>query len=346
MAAHDDRQPGGDLMAVTMRDVARAAGVSPKTVSNVMNGYPYIRDETRTRVLAAIDTLGYRMNISARNLKSGRTGVIALAVPELSNPYFAELADEVIEAAGAHGLTVMIETTGADRDRELTALARPRGHLVDGLLYSPLGLGPEDVDELQTSTPIVLLGERIFHGPVDHVMIDNVEGTKAVVRHLLDQGRRRIAVLGIRPGEQVGTAAIRYAAYAETLTQYGVPVPAELAVSGGAWRRSSGAQAIAELLDREAEFDAVFALNDLLALGAVRGLAGRGIRVPEDVAVAGFDNIDESAYSSPTLTTVDAGRVQIARTAVDLLVRRMSGDDSTPEEIVAPYQLHIRESTS
>ncbi|MGW7682219.1 LacI family DNA-binding transcriptional regulator [Kribbella sp. NPDC054772] len=333
-------------MAVTMRDVARAAGVSPKTVSNVMNGYPYIREETRTRVLAAIDTLGYRMNISARNLKSGRTGVIALAVPELSNPYFAELADEVIAAAGEHGLTVMIETTGADRDRELTALARPRGHLVDGLLYSPLGLGPEDVDELQTSTPIVLLGERIFHGPVDHVMIDNVEGTKAVVRHLLDQGRRRIAVLGIRPGEQVGTAAIRYGAYAETLTQYGVPVAAELAVSGGAWRRSSGAEAIAELVDRGVEFDAVFALNDLLALGAIRALAGRGIRVPEDVAVAGFDNIDESAFSSPTLTTVDAGRVQIARTSVDLLVRRMSGDDSTPEEIVAPYELHVRESTS
>jgi DNA-binding LacI/PurR family transcriptional regulator len=333
-------------MAVTMRDVAHAAGVSPKTVSNVMNGYPYIREETRTRVLAAIDTLGYRMNISARNLKSGRTGVIALAVPELSNPYFAELADEVIEAAGAHGLTVMIETTGADRDRELTALARPRGHLVDGLLYSPLGLGPEDVDELHTSTPIVLLGERIFHGPVDHVMIDNIEGTKAVVRHLLDQGRRRIAVLGIRPGEQVGTAAIRYDAYAETLTEYGVPVPAELAISGGAWRRSSGADAIGELLERGDEFDAVFALNDLLALGAVRALTGRGIRVPEDVAVAGFDNIDESAYSSPTLTTVDAGRVQIARTAVDLLVRRMTGDDSAPEEIVAPYQLHIRESTS
>ncbi len=328
-----------------MRDVAQQAGVSPKTVSNVMNGYPYIREETRTKVLAAIDDLGYRMNISARNLKSGRTGVIALAVPELSNPYFAELADATIEAAGDHGLTVMIETTGADRERELTALARPRGHLVDGLLYSPLGLGPEDVDELRTHTPIVLLGERIFHGPVDHVMIDNVNGTKAVVRHLLDQGRRRIAVIGGRPGEQVGTAAIRYDAYTETLAEYGVPVPTELAVSGGAWRRSSGAEAVAELLARKVEFDAVFALNDLLALGAIRALAAHGVRIPEDVAVAGFDNIDESGYSSPTLTTVDAGRVQIARTAVELLVRRMAGDDSAPEEIVAPYELHVREST-
>ncbi|GAA1597844.1 LacI family DNA-binding transcriptional regulator [Kribbella hippodromi] len=332
-------------MAVTMRDVAREAGVSPKTVSNVMNGYPYIRAETRTKVLAAIEALGYRMNLSARNLKSGRTGVIALAVPELTNPYFAELADAAIAAAGDHGLTVMIETTGADRERELTALARPRGHLVDGLLYSPLGLGPEDVDELNTSTPMVLLGERIFHGPVDHVMIDNVEGTKAVVRHLLDQGRRRIAVIGVRPGEKVGTAAIRYDAYAETLTEYGVPVPLELTVSGGNWHRSSGADAIAELLATGPEFDAVLALNDVLALGAIRALTARGIRVPDDVAVAGFDNIDEASFSSPTLTTVDPNRVHIARTAVDLLVQRMAGDTSEHREIVAPYALHTREST-
>jgi DNA-binding LacI/PurR family transcriptional regulator len=332
-------------MAVTMRDVAREAGVSPKTVSNVMNGYPYIREQTRTKVLAAIDALGYRMNISARNLKSGRTGIIALAVPELSNPYFAELADAAIEAAGEHGLTVMIETTGADRDRELTALARPRGHLVDGLLYSPLGLGPEDVDQLRTPTPMVLLGERIFHGPVDHVMIDNVDGTKAVVRHLLDQGRRKIAVIGIRPGEAVGTAAIRYGAYADTLAEYGVTVPADLAVSGGKWHRSSGADAMEELLATGQKFDAVLALNDTLALGAVRALTAHGIRIPDDVAVAGFDNIDEASYSSPTLTTVDPDRVHIARTAVDLLVQRMAGDDSEHHEIVAPYQLHLREST-
>jgi DNA-binding LacI/PurR family transcriptional regulator len=328
-----------------MRDVARHAGVSPKTVSNVMNGYPYIREATRTKVLASIDALGYQMNISARNLKSGRTGIIALAVPDLANPYFAELADATIVAADEHGLTVMIETTGADRERELTALARPRGHLVDGLLFSPLALGPEDVDELRSLTPMVLLGERIFHGPVDHVMIDNIAGTKAVVRHLLDQGRRRIAVLGIRPGERVGTAAIRYGAYTKTLAEYGVPVPTDLGVTAGRWRRSGGAKAVQELLDRKLEFDAVLGLNDTLALGAVRALTARGIRIPDDIAVAGFDNIDEASYSSPTLTTVDPNRVHIARTAVELLVRRMAGDDSEPEEIVAPYRLHIREST-
>ncbi|WP_238162733.1 LacI family DNA-binding transcriptional regulator [Kribbella capetownensis] len=332
-------------MAVTMRDVARHAGVSPKTVSNVMNGYPYIREETRTKVLAAIDALGYQMNISARNLKSGRTGIIGLAVPELSLPYFGELADAVIEAAEQHGLTVMIEQTGADRDRELTVINRPRGHLVDGLLYSPLGLGQEDIGQLTTSAPMVLLGERIFHSPVDHVMIDNVAGTKAAVEHLLQLGRRRIAVLGVHPGEKVGTAAIRYDAYAEALTEHGVPVPEELAFSAGKWHRSTGAEATQALLASGRKFDAVLALNDTLALGAIRTLTKHGLRIPDDVAVAGFDNIDEAQYSTPTLTTVDPGRTQIARTAVDLLVRRMTGDDSEHEEIVAPYELHTREST-
>ncbi|HWD78890.1 MAG TPA: LacI family DNA-binding transcriptional regulator [Kribbella sp.] len=332
-------------MAVTMRDVAREAGVSPKTVSNVMNGYPYIREETRTKVLAAIDALGYRMNISARNLKSGRTGVIGLAVPELSLPYFGELADQVIVAADEHGLTVMIEQTGADRDRELTVLGRPRGHLVDGLLYSPLGLGQEDIDQLKSNTPMVLLGERIFHSPVDHVMIDNVPATKAAVEHLLAIGRRRIAVLGVHPGEKVGTAAIRYGAYAETLTEHGLEVSAELAFPAGRWHRSTGAEATERLLASGLEFDAILGLNDTLALGALRVLGRHGIRVPDDVALAGFDNIDEASYSTPSLTTVDPGRAEIARTAVDLLVRRMAGDDSEHQEIAARHELHIREST-
>jgi DNA-binding LacI/PurR family transcriptional regulator len=300
-----------------MRDVATHAGVSPKTVSNVMNGYPYIREATRVKVLASIDALGYQMNISARNLKSGRTGIIGLAVPELSLPYFAELADAVINAAEEHGLTVMIEQTGAVRERELTALARPRGHLVDGLLFSPLGLGPDDVEQLRTPTPMVLLGERIFHGPVDHVMIDNVTGTRAAVQHLLELGRRRIAVIGTHPGEVVGP-----------------------------WHRSTGAEAMEQLLASGAKFDAVLGLNDTLALGAIRVLARHGIRIPDDVAVAGFDDIDEASYSTPTLTTVDPGRGQIARTAVELLVERMGGDDSEHREIVAPYELHVRESTA
>ncbi|WP_432944850.1 LacI family DNA-binding transcriptional regulator [Kribbella sp. CA-253562] len=333
-------------MAVTMRDVAQHAGVSPKTVSNVMNGYPFIREETRSRVLASIEALGYQMNISARNLKSGRTGIIGLAVPELSQPYFAELADAVITAAETHGLTVVIEQTNALRDRELTTLHRPRGHLVDGLLFSPLALGPDDIEHLRTATPMVLLGERMFHGPADHVMIDNVAGTRAVTEHLLTLGRRRIAVLGTHPGERVGTAAIRYGAFASALADAGLEPIDRLAIPADPWQRRTGAEAMEALIASGEKFDAVLALNDTLALGALRVLIQHGVRVPDDVAVAGFDDVDEASYSIPSLTTVDPGRRQIAATAVDILVGRMNGDDTDHREVVAPYALHVRESTS
>ncbi|WP_112237702.1 LacI family DNA-binding transcriptional regulator [Kribbella monticola] len=333
-------------MAVTMRDVARHAGVSPKTVSNVLSGYPYIREATRSKVLESVDALGYQLNVLARNLRSGRTGIIGLAVPELSLPYFAELADAVIEAADQRGLTVMIEQTGARRERELTVLSSERGKLVDGLLFSPLALGPEDVDQLRTSTPVVLLGERIFHGPVDHVVIDNVAGTQAAVEHLIASGRRRIAVIGTHPGEAVGTAAIRYGAYLSTLAAAGIRPVKKLAVPAGLWHRSNGAAAMEQLLSTGSKFDAVLCLNDTLALGALRVLTRHGLRVPDDVAVVGFDDIDEAQYSTPTLTSIDPGRTEIAAAAVDLLVARMSGDTSAYREIVAQYALNVRESTA
>lgn len=333
-------------MPVTMRDVARRAGVSVKTVSNVVNGYPFIRESTRDRVLEAIDVLGYQLNLRARNLRSGRTGIIALAVPELSLPYFAELADAVINAAEKHGLTVLIEQTNAVRERELTALSSARAHLVDGLLFSPLALGPADASQLgSTAVPTVLLGERIFHGPVDHVVIDNVNGSRAATEHLISTGRRRIAVIGTHPGEEVGTAAIRYDAYAAAMRAAGLRPLRSLAAPAGLWHRDTGAAAMMRLLRSGRRIDAVFALNDTLALGALRVLVRSGVRVPDDVALVGFDDIEEARYSTPTLTSVNPGRGEIARTAVDLLVERMAGGAGAQEEIVAPYRLNVREST-
>nr|WP_205740528.1 LacI family DNA-binding transcriptional regulator [Haloactinopolyspora alba] len=340
-----ERRPDG--APVTMRDVAKRAGVSVKTVSNVVNGYPYIRDHTRAKVVEAIDELGYRMNLTARNLRAGRSGIITLAVPELGLPYFAELSEAVIRIARENGLTVLVEQTGADRERELTVLSGLRGHLVDGVIFSPLAMGPDDAEHLNVSFPMVLLGERIFHGPVDHVTIDNVAGARAVVQHLTATGRRRIAVIGTHSGELMGTAALRYQGYLQALRDAGIDETPELVADAGAWHRSTGAEAMVRLLNSGVRFDAVFAMNDTLALGALRVLLRHGIRVPDDVAVVGFDDIEEARYSTPTLTTVDPGREQIARTAVELLVRRMSTDDDADahREIFAHFTLQPREST-
>lgn len=332
-------------MVATLHDVARLAGVSIKTVSNVVNDYPHVRPSTRERVAAAIAELDYQPNRSARSLRSGRSGVISLAVPELRLPYFAELADEVIRAAEDRGLVVLIEQTNRDPRRELDLLSSSRLGGVDGLLFSPLGLGQEDAERVQIETPLVLLGERIFSPAVDHVTMKNVEAAKAATEYLLARGRRRIAVVGCHPGEVIGSAGLRTRGYTQAMEEAGLPVDRRLLGVAELWHRREGAAAVQGLIDAGIDFDAVFAFNDTLALGAMHALILAGRRVPDDVAVMGFDNSDEGFYSQPTLTTVDPGRRQIAEEAVDALVRRI-GDRTLPaQQIEVDFSIVERAST-
>jgi DNA-binding LacI/PurR family transcriptional regulator len=326
-------------MTPTLRDVADLAGVSFKTVSNVIHDHPHVAEATRSRVLAAIDKLGYRPNLTARTLRSGRTGAIGLAVPELSLAYFAELADEVITVADRHDIVVLIEQTGGDPRREREVLTGPRRQLTDGLLFSPLGLGTDDAGVLEVDFPLVLLGERIFGGPVDHVTMENVAGAEAATRHLLDLGRRRIAVLGAHTGEVIGSAGLRLSGYRAALAAAGVAYDDALVVDAGPWHRSNGAEAMRNLLDRGVGFDAVFALNDELALGALRVLGERGI---------GFDDVDEGKYSFPSLSTVDPGRREIARLAVEVLLEVIAAGEARPprRELRSSFRVLARESTT
>lgn len=332
-------------MAVTLHDVAAAAGVSIKTVSNVINDYPHIRPATRAKVEAAIAELDYTPNLTARNLRSGRTGAIALALPDLSLAYFAELAAEVIREAEAAGVVVLVEQTGADRDRELELLRSPRLKLTDGLIFSPLGMGQEDVAALEVPYPMVVLGERIFDGPADHVTMRNVEAARAATEYLIAQGRRRIALVGAHEGEVLGSAALRLRGYRDALEAAGIPYDDDIVGYTTLWHRANGADSMRELLARGAEFDAVFGLNDTLALGAMRVLQEAGRRVPEDVAVVGFDGLDEAAYSIPSLTTVDPGREWIAKTAVATLLERIAGKaDAAPRTLFGEFRILERES--
>jgi len=334
-------------MAATLHDVASLAGVSIKTVSNVVNDYQHIRPSTREKVLAAITQLGYKPNLSARSLRSGRTGVIGLALPELSLSYFAELADAIIRAAERHKLVVLIEQTGGgDRDREIAMLSSPRLQLTDGLIFSPLGMGQEDAAALDVSYPLVLLGERIFDGPTDHVTMRNVEAAKIATEYLLKTGRRRIAVVGAHEGEVIGSAALRLQGYREALADAGIAYDDSIVGYTTLWHRANGADSMRELLGRGVEFDAVFGLNDTLALGAMRVLQESGRRVPDDVAVVGFDGLDEAEYSIPSLTTVDPGREWIAKTAVKTLLERIGAGDEkpAPRTLLADYRILERES--
>ncbi len=334
-------------MAVTMHDVARAAGVSIKTVSNVINDYPHIRPETRGRVLQAIATLRYQPNLSARGLRSGRTGAIGLVIPDLRNAYFAELADAVMRAAATRDLAVLIQQSGGDRARELEILQGPRMRMVDGVLYSALGLTQQDADLLRIETPLVLLGEQIFAGPTDHVAMQNVEGIRAATSHLLKLGRRRLLAFGAHAEVRSGSAGLRLAGYRQALAEQGMRFRKDLVIDVWNWHRVDGAEAMRAVLASKVVFDGVVAFNDSIALGAMRVLQEAGTKIPHDVAVIGFDDIDESRYSLPTLSTIDPGREEIAETAVRVLVERIAGDTaSAPRQIETAFKLIGRESTA
>lgn len=338
-------------MAATMQDVAKLAGVSAKTVSNVVNGHPHVAAATRSKVQSAIDKLGYELNVTARNLRKGRTGLIGLALPELKLPYFAELADSVIVEAERAGLRLLIEQTNGDRDREIDVLHGQLRLMTDGLIYSPLALGMDDVHLFKVDFPLVLLGERVFGSANDHVTMSNVEAAKAATRYLIERGCRRIAVVGAHPGEIVGSAALREQGYRAALAEAGIPVDERLICSSQLWHRGTGATATDALIDSGVDFDAVFALNDALAMGVLHSLHAHRIEVPGEVSVFGFDDIEDAGYTRPTLSTVSPGRHQIARQAVELLEMRIA-EAHTPIEqhrpiarIYADFDLVIRDSS-
>lgn len=344
----DARRAKTGPVGVTLRDVAVRAGVSVKTVSNVVHDFAHVRPETRARVQRALADLNYQPNVSARNLRRGRSGIISLALPELEVPYFAELAQLVIAAAEEREWTVLIDQTEGRADRERRVAGGVRDQLIDGLIFSPAALGAAELTELfnGSRTPLVLLGERVHNWRADHVAIDNVAAAKAATLHLAGLGRRRIAAVGSQRATHDSAALYRYEGYRAGITESGMRLDPTLVVSTSSLHRADGASAMQELLALPAPPDAVFCFTDLLALGAMRTLADFGLRVPDDMAVVGFDDIEDGRFSIPTLTTVSPNKAEIARIAVSYLIDQIEGrGDQEPRECLVDYSLLVREST-
>ncbi|WP_344632168.1 LacI family DNA-binding transcriptional regulator [Streptomyces glaucosporus] len=342
-------------MGASLKDVAARAGVSVKTVSNVVNGRARVAPHTREKVERALAELAYRPNLSARHLRRGRTGVIALALPGLDAPYSAELARLVIGAAAERGWAVLIEQTDGLADRELRVLQGLRERLVDGLVLSPVSVGREELAARTDGTPLVLLGERVLDGPVHHVDIDNRRAAREATEHLISLGRTRVGVIGARDDPRAGTARLRLAGYRQALEAAGLPRDERLAPPVRSCRRADGAEAMRRLLELDEPPRAVLCFDDLLALGALRVLLSAGLRVPEDVALAGFGDIEDGRYSTPTLTTVSPDKDRIARAAVELLAAciggtgragREDGGAAGGRDVEAGHRLVVRESTA
>ncbi|MWB99507.1 LacI family DNA-binding transcriptional regulator [Agromyces seonyuensis] len=340
---------------VTLQAVADRAGVSLKTASNAVNGTGRMSPETRERVMAVVEETGYKVNIAARNLMRGRTGAVTLAVPTLRAPYLAELAEEVVEAARAHDLVVYVTTFPDDGLRGMRDyLDQFNPNLSDGLLLSLPEQEQFAPADLEVDFPLVCLGARRTFGRTDRVSADDVVDARTAAEYLFERGVGSLAVVGARtefaPAAIAvaveGNAESRLRGVLEAATAAGIRLdPRLIGITGYDWTIGTGFRAAQDIIDSGVPFDGMMCLNDGLAIGAVAALRERGLRVPEDVQVVGFDNIEESAFLAPPLTTMDSRISWVARTALARLISRIDQVPQEPAHLLAQPTLIARGTT-
>lgn len=336
----------------TIRDVARRAGVSTATVSRVISGSAAARPATRERVLAAAETLDYRPSAVARSLKLRTTRTLGLLVTDIENPYFPEIVRAVEDAALERELAVLLCNGADDPGREETYLDLLLHRRVDGIIIASSGLQERHGDWLaRRSVPIVLVNWAASDLPLPAILGDNRAGGRLAAEHLLALGHRQIGHL---------SAPTRNAAAAERLDGIRAALaaagldPEALAVVEGDGRVPGGERAVLELLERMPDVTGVICYNDLTAIGAVRALRARGLHVPRDVSVVGYDDIALSSWVDPALTTIAQRTAEMGTWAVrrlgELIGARAEGWDgaavAAPEVVLLPVELRVRASTA
>jgi LacI family transcriptional regulator len=323
----------------TRADVARRAGVSTAVVSYVLNGGPRgVSAEARARVLEAVEALGYRPNGVARALRARRTQSIGFIVPDNSNPFFAELARAIEDESFARGYALLLGNAGEDPEREGSYIKTFLQRQVDALLLISVASAPEMTALEERAT--VVLDRSLPGSAVGSLVVDDEGGALEGVRHLVGHGHRRIGL--IAGPDDVAAATERRRGWSRALEEVGVAASERLVVAS-AFTRGGGYAAAGELLARRPRVSAVFASTDVQAIGLLRAAADAGLRVPEDLAVVGFDGIEESAFTVPRLTTLEQPVELIAQRAVKRLVDRDDEGADTLHEVL-PVRLAVRGS--
>jgi LacI family transcriptional regulator len=315
----------------TIVDVARRAGVSLSTVSHVMNGTRNVSDETRARVEKAIAETGYVRDASARAMRRSRTDSVGLIVSDTGQPVFAEMVRGVEEVASQHGLTLLLANSAEDPAREAEALRVLAERRVDGLIIAVSAESdPAPLARWRESgIPLVLL-DRLGDPSLDQVGVDNVEPMATLVSHLLDHGHRRIALLA---GDlAVATLAERRLGYLTALERHGV-VPDPSLILTGTGMAGDAERAALELFSRKDRPTALVTASTPMAAGALRAASQLGLRLPDDLAFAAFDNLPFGDLFSPPLTTMDQPAGEIGREAMRLLLRRLADPDARPSTV-------------
>jgi LacI family transcriptional regulator len=327
----------------TIYDVARLAGVSTATVSRALNGTGQIAPATRAVIDAAVQQLGYHPNTAARSLVTRSTQTIALLLPDITNPFYAALVSGIQEQALEAGHTMLLCTTEGDPEREEQYLSLLRAKQVDGVLVDGLVLPPDRIARFtRDGLPIVCLDRDVDSKAVPLVQVDNRLGAGMATEHLLSLGHTRIAHVAGAPELRISDE--RTEGYRDALSEAGIePNPKLVAV--GSFLEEGGHEAMKSLLARS-DVSAVFAANDLSAIGVMSAIVESGRSVPEDISVVGFDDLRLSRFTIPALTTVHQPAVEIARRATQLLLDLAAGREVRQMRHLLEPRLVIRGSTA
>ena len=324
----------------TINDVARAAGVSVATVSRVLNQSEKVKPDTKERVRQVIERLQYSPDASAKALRSRRTSLIGVVIPDVSSIYYLELLKGIENTAigSNYNLIICDAQNSAEREKEYMKMLSERR--LDGFIFINTLLLDEQIAKLaQQGFPLVLIGRELKDGHVTSVMVDNRSGACQAMDHLIGHGHQRIAYLRgmIHPDDEE-----RFSSYRDTLARHGLPFDPQL-VERGLFTEEGGAHALGRLVQR-AKFTAVFAGNDEMAIGAMGKARQLGLRVPEDLAVVGFDNIRLARHVVPALTTADMPKYQLGAMAAKKLLEALSNEHIVYEKVVLRTELTIRQS--
>jgi len=326
----------------TIYDVARRARVSPSTVSRVLNGKQTVDETLAARVREAARELDYRPNALARSLRRSRTNLWAVLVSDINNPFFTALVRGVEDVARSSQYSVVLCNSDEDPDKEASYVAAILAEQMAGVIISPTGGGGPVQRLIDASVPIVAIDRQVPGATVDLVTVDNEHAATVATTHLIDEGFRHIAC--IAGPRDLSTARQRLDGYRRALRAAGRPIDSRL-IQYADFRESGGYAAMAALLDQSPRPDAVFTTNNLMTIGALECLAERGVRVPDDVAVFGFDDVPCATLIQPPLSTVTQPTYEIGRTAAELLLARIAEPTRPPSVKVLPTEIHVRASS-
>lgn len=325
---------------VAVADVARVAGVSTATVSRVLNGHPSVRDETRVRVEAAMQALNYRVTVAARSLRTAQTRMVLALVPDFANPYYAEIVRGLGACAREHDYELLLCDTGLSEARERAVAQMLTRHMYDGVVCMDPYTTQRMVSEEVRSLPWVACSEFVPDEQIPHVSIDHRLAAKDAVLYLLAKGHRRIGL--VNSDERYLYAQQRREGYRDALREAGLEERLDYIQIVGGIDHPLGELAARRLLALEQRPTALFAVADTLAVGAIKATLAAGLRVPEDLAVVGFDDVPLASIFEPSLTTVAQPRRELGEQAMRLLLRRIQGE--LPASVTLPHTLVARRS--